>query len=259
MFDCRDELPQEQLPNFASIFRRYTRRMLRGVDQGAEAVGVLEDELRRQLYRIVRRAGQALSRDDVAGQAGISRRLAAFHLDKLTERGLLRAHYARPPGRSGPGAGRSAKYYEPSDLEVDVSIPQRRYDLAGRLLIRAITSASPHEPASAAAARVAREAGAEVGGRVRQEKRLRHPGAERALTTAAEVLDEHGFEPYRPGPDRVALRNCPFRELAQEAPEVMCRMNEAFVEGLLRGLGNGTIRAARESTPGDCCVTLRRA
>ena len=259
MFDCRDELPQEQLPNFASIFRRYTRRMLRGVDQGAEAVGVLEDELRRQLYRIVRRAGQALSRDDVAGQAGISRRLAAFHLDKLTERGLLRAHYARPPGRSGPGAGRSAKYYEPSDLEVDVSIPQRRYDLAGRLLIQAITSASPREPASAAAARVAREAGAEIGGLVRQEKRLRHPGAERALTTAAQVLDEHGFEPYRPGPERVALRNCPFRELAQEAPEVMCRMNEAFVEGLLRGLGNGTIRAARESTPGDCCVTLRRA
>jgi predicted ArsR family transcriptional regulator len=233
--------------------------MLRGVDRGVEAVGVLEDELRRQLYRIVRRAGQALSRDDVAGQAGISRRLAAFHLDKLTERGLLRAHYARPPGRSGPGAGRSAKYYEPSDLEVDVSIPQRRYDLAGRLLIRAITSASPHETASAAAARVAREAGADLGGRVRQEKRLRHPGAERALTTAAHVLEEHGFEPYRPGRNRVALRNCPFRELATEAPEVMCRMNQAFVEGLLRGLGNDTVRAARESTPGDCCVTLRRA
>jgi predicted ArsR family transcriptional regulator len=247
------------LPNFVRKFRRYTRLMLRGVDQGAEAVGVLEDELRRQLYRIVRRAGQALSRDDVAGQAGISRRLAAFHLDKLNARGLLRAHYARPPGRSGPGAGRSAKYYEPSDLEVDVSIPQRRYDLAGRLLIRAITSASSHEPASAAAARVAKEAGAEVGDRVRQEKRLRHPGAERALTTAAHVLDEYGFEPYWPERDRVAFRNCPFRELAQEAPQVMCWMNQAFVEGLLRGIGNHTIQAVRESTPGDCCVTLRRA
>src|SRR5262245_12644818 len=231
--------------------------MLRGVDQGAAAVGVLEDELRRQLYLIVRRAGQALSRDEVAGQAGISRRLAAFHLDKLTERGLLRAHYARPPGRRGPGAGRSAKYYEPSDLEVDVSIPERRYDLAGRLLIGAITSESPDEPASAAAVRVAREAGAGVGGRVRQKKRLRHPGAERALTTAAGVLEAHGFEPYRPGPDSVALRNCPFRELAQEAPEIMCHMNQAFVEGLLRGLGNNTVRAVQESAPGDCCVTLR--
>jgi len=232
--------------------------MLRGIDRGAPAVGVLEDELRRQLYLIVRRAGQALSRDEVAGQAGISRRLAAFHLDKLTERGLLRAHYARPPGRRGPGAGRSAKYYEPSDLEVDVSIPERRYDLAGRLLIGAIASESPHEPASRAAVRVAREAGADVGGQVRQEKRLRHPGAERALTAAAGVLEEHGFEPYRPGPDSVALRNCPFRELAQEAPEIMCRMNQAFVEGLLRGLGNDTVHAVLESAAGNCCVTLRR-
>jgi predicted ArsR family transcriptional regulator len=73
------------------------------------------------------------------------------------------------------------------------------------------------------------------------------------------VLDEHGFEPYRPGADRVALRNCPFRELAQVAPEVMCRMNQAFVEGLLRGIGNHTIQAERESSPGDCCVMLRRA
>jgi predicted ArsR family transcriptional regulator len=94
---------------------------------------------------------------------------------------------------------------------------------------------------------------------VRQEKRLRHPGAERALTTAAGLLEEHGFEPYRPGSDSVALRNCPFRELAQEAPEIMCRMNQAFVEGLLRGLGNDTVRAVRESAPGNCCVTLRRA
>jgi predicted ArsR family transcriptional regulator len=69
--------------------------MLKGVDQGAAAVGVLDDELRRQLYLVVRRAGHALSRDDVAGQAGISRRLAAFHLDKLTERGLLRARQER--------------------------------------------------------------------------------------------------------------------------------------------------------------------
>jgi predicted ArsR family transcriptional regulator len=254
-----DELPQLPIADFVSIFRCYTRSMLKGVDQGAAAVGVLDDELRRQLYLIVRRAGQALSRDDVAGQAGISRRLAAFHLDKLTERGLLRAHYARPPGRSGPGAGRSAKYYEPSDLEVDVSIPERRYDLAGRLLIGAIKAESPEEPASTTASRVAREAGAEVGGQVRQEKRLRHPGAERALATAANVLEEHGFEPYRPGPASVALRNCPFRELAQEAPEIICRMNQAFVDGLLRGLGNHTVRAVQESIPGDCCVTLRRA
>jgi predicted ArsR family transcriptional regulator len=231
--------------------------MLRGIREGTPAVAVLEDELRRRIYMFVRSAGRALTREEVAAEVGISRRLAAFHLDKLVERGLLRTHYARPPGRSGPGAGRSAKYYEPSDLEVDVSIPERRYDLAGHLLLRAIRSESPEEPARAAALRMARETGLEIGQQARKERRLGRPGPERALSTAAAVLEDHGFEPYRPGPDEVALRNCPFHSLAREAPELVCRMNQAFIDGLLRGLGNDTVEAALECTPGDCCVTLR--
>jgi predicted ArsR family transcriptional regulator len=236
---------------------RYTWVMLRGIRKGTPAVAVLEDELRRQIYLLVRSAGRPLTREEVAGEAGISRRLAAFHLDKLVDRGLLRSHYARPPGRSGPGAGRSAKYYKPSDLEIDVSIPERRYDLAGQLLLRAIRSESPGEPAPAAALRVAREAGLEIGQRVREGRRLGRPGAERALATSAAILEDQGFEPYRPGPDEVALRNCPFHSLAREAPELVCRMNQAFIDGLLRGLGNETVEAALECTPGDCCVTLR--
>lgn len=201
--------------------------------------------------------GVRANRQDVAAEAGISRRLAAFHLDKLAERGLLQTHYARPPGRSGPGAGRSAKYYAPSDLEVEVSIPERRYDLAGQLLLKAIRSGSPREPAPAAALRVARETGLEIGREAREEKRLGRTGTERALTAAAEMLEEHGFEPYRPREGELALRNCPFHSLAREAPELVCRMNQAFIDGLLRGLGNRTVEAVLESNPGDCCVTLR--
>jgi predicted ArsR family transcriptional regulator len=231
--------------------------MLRGIRKASPALAVLEDELRRGIYLLVRRAGRPLNREDVAAEMGISRRLAAFHLDKLAERGLLQTHYARPPGRSGPGAGRSAKYYEPSDLEVDVSIPERRYDLAGQLLLRAIRSESPREPAPAAALRVARETGLEIGRGAREEKRLGRTGVERALTAAAGILEEHGFEPYRPGEGELALRNCPFHSLAREAPELVCRMNQAFIDGLLRGLGNQTVEAVLECNPGDCCVTLR--
>lgn len=231
--------------------------MLRGIEEGSPTVAVLEDELRRQIYLLVRRAGRPLTREEVAAEAGISRRLAAFHLDKLVERGLLRYHYARPPGRSGPGAGRTAKYYEPSDLEIDVSIPERRYDLVGRLLLRAIRTGSPGEPAPATAFRVAREAGLEIGRQVREDERLGRLGAERALSAAAGILEDHGFEPYRRGPHEVALRNCPFHSLAREAPELVCRMNQAFIDGLLRGLGNDTVEALLESEPGDCCVTLR--
>src|ERR1700750_1290096 len=56
-----------------------------------------------------------VSRDEAASAAGIGRALAVYHLDKLVESGLLTASYQRPPGRSGPGAGRPAKLYARSD------------------------------------------------------------------------------------------------------------------------------------------------
>jgi predicted ArsR family transcriptional regulator len=224
---------------------------------GVASVAALSEPVRRRTYEFVRRAGRPVSREDVAAEIGISRKLAAFHLDKLLERGLLKSHYARPPGRSGPGAGRSAKYYEPSNLQIEVSIPPRRYDLAGELLLESVLSEGPRERARDTALRVARQRGNELGASVRRERRLRPLGPERALAVAREVLDEHAFEPYSDERGVLALRNCPFHTFAQKAPELMCAMNQAFIDGLLRGLGNDNVEAVLACKPGDCCVTLR--
>lgn len=224
---------------------------------GVRGVAALDEPLRRRIFELVRRAGRALTRDDVAAELGISRKLAAFHLDKLLARGLLKTHYARPPGRSGPGAGRSAKYYEPSGVELDVSIPERHYDLAGALLVEAVANEEPGERAQDAAFRVARKHGLSLGEDVRRAKKLRPLGPERALTVAQEVLEDHGYEPYREGDRVLALRNCPFHSLAQQSRDLICNMNQAFIDGLLRGLGNDSVEASLECKPGDCCVTLR--
>lgn len=221
-------------------------------------VAALEDPMRQRIYTLVRKAHHAVSREDVAEALGISRKLAAFHLDKMEDRGLLKSHYARPPGRSGPGAGRSAKYYEPSDVEIQVSIPERRYDLAGELLLEAVRSHGKNETAADAAFRVARDRGLALGEEKRRTRRLRPLGPERALAVAEEVLDEHGFEPYRDAPGVLALKNCPFHSFAQAAPDLMCRMNQSFIDGLLRGLGNDTVEAELACKAGDCCVTLHR-
>jgi len=225
--------------------------------KGIAPLAALEDELPRRIYLFIRRGRRPISREDVAAEVGISRRLAAFHLERLLERGLLKASYARPPGRSGPGAGRSAKYYEPSDLHVEVSLPGRRYDLAGQLLLNALKSQTPGEAPAASARRAAREKGHELGEEVRHDRALRPPGPERTLGVAEEVLEDLGFEPYRDQADVVALRNCPFHTLAQEAPELMCDMNQAFIDGFLRGLGNDSVESVLACKPGDCCVTLR--
>jgi predicted ArsR family transcriptional regulator len=229
----------------------------RDLETTAASVGALEDDARRRMYLFIRNQGRPVSRDEAAREVGISRKLAAFHLDKLIDKGLLEAHYARPPGRTGPGAGRPSKVYEPSGVEIDVSIPPRRYDLVGEILVEALESRSPEESAHDAARRVAKEAGEALGQEVRRAGRLRAAGPERALHMARDVLRNHGFEPYEAEHGEVALRNCPFNMLAQKAPQLVCGLNQSFVDGLLRGLGNETVEALLQPGPDRCCVRLR--
>ena len=225
--------------------------------RGLAALGPLCDDLRRRMYQSIRLAGRAVTRDDIAQEHGISRALAAFHLDKLLEGGLLKASYARPSGRSGPGAGRTSKYYEPSDMEISVSLPERRYELAGRLMAEAIQSQDPGESAGSAADRTARQEGLRIGTAARTRGSLRRPGRQAALALAEEVLADYGFEPYRTEAGELALRNCPFHALSQAAPDVVCPMNRSLIEGLLHGLGSETVEAVLEPSPDACCIRLR--
>src|SRR5215211_639766 len=110
-------------------------RIERGVPGLNRLVRALGEPTRRAVYLAVEHARRPMTRLEVADTLHISRRLAAFHLDKLTEEGLLDVHYARPPGRpGGPGAGRSAKWYRASSVEFDLTIPPRRSDIAARVL-----------------------------------------------------------------------------------------------------------------------------
>jgi predicted ArsR family transcriptional regulator len=222
----------------------------------AAQVGALADELRHRMYWFIRNAGRPISRDEAAARVGISRKLAAFHLDKLVDKGLLKVRYARLGGRSGPGAGRSSKLYEPSDVEIEVSIPPRRYDVIGEILVKAVEHDCQDESSRDTVFRVARGFGVELGEQFRRESRLRSPGPERTLSIAARILTRYGFEPYSDSDGRVALRNCPFRDLARIAPDLVCGLNQAFLDGLLRGLGNQSVQALLEPKASQCCVTL---
>jgi predicted ArsR family transcriptional regulator len=222
-----------------------------------DAIAALADPVRRRLYEFVRGAGRPVGREEAAEGAGISRSLAAFHLDKLVERGLLTFAYRRPEGRSGPGAGRPSKVYEPSGAEIAVSIPERHYDVIGKLLVDSILAEPETSERAEVASTVAGDEGRRIGDAIRRELRLRPPGTERALAIAGEILLERGYEPYATDDGTLRLRSCPFHAVARYAPELVCRMNRAFIEGIIRGLGNRSVEAALEPTPGECCVVLR--
>jgi len=225
-----------------------------GSAEAIRAVAALQDDLRRGMYTFCRRAGHPVTRDEAAAEVGISRKLAAFHLDKLVEAGLLRAH-CEPVGGIRK-VGRRPKVYEPTNEPVHVAIPDRRHDLLAELLVDAVLTEGPGETASDAVVRVARERGMALGECERRCQRPGRLGAERALTLAEAVLARHGFEPHRHAPTRVRLRNCPFHPLAARAPELVCGINHALLTGFLTGLAAPAVRAVLAPAAGECCVEL---
>jgi predicted ArsR family transcriptional regulator len=218
-------------------------------DPAIRAVAALDEPSRRGMYAFIRSARRPVTRDEAAAAVGISRKLAAFHLDKLVEAGVLVAGSARS-GR----IGRAPKVYEPSDVDIRVTIPPRSHDLLADVLIDAVL---PSPDAQDAARRAAQAHGETLGAEERSRTRPGRLGSERALTRAAELLARHGFEPTRDTPTCVRLRNCPFHPLAARATELVCGVNQAFLSGVLTGLGATTVQAVLAPRAGECCVELR--
>src|SRR3954468_20644750 len=110
-------------------------------EQQVAGVAALNDPVRRSLYVFICISTEPVSREQAAAAVGVQKPLAAFHLDKLADEGLLDFEFRRLTGRTGPGAGRPAKLYRRSDRQIDVSLPPRQYDLAAHLLAAAVDTA----------------------------------------------------------------------------------------------------------------------
>jgi predicted ArsR family transcriptional regulator len=213
-------------------------------------IGALAEPGRRALYRYVVGQSDPVSREQAATACELPLHSAKFHLDRLVDEGLLDVTYRRLTGRTGPGAGRTAKLYQRSDREMSVSLPERRYDLVGDILAAAIDR-------STADGASVRDVVAEVAarrGRALAEAAESDGGTD--LQRSSKVLAGIGYEP-RPADGDLCLANCPFDRLAREHTELVCGMNVALVGGVLDGLGCESLEAVLEPAPGLCCVKAR--
>jgi predicted ArsR family transcriptional regulator len=204
-------------------------------------VTALVDPSRRALYDYVRRAGHPVSRDEAGDAAGMSRGLAAFHLDKLVDAGLLHAWYQAPPDQPR-GRGRSPKVYELTTDGITVTVPERRYQLMAEILAAAV--ADDPTNAGQAATRHAHRHGQALGTALADDGTDLHA-----------ALTHLGFEPEHT-PGRVLLHNCPFHALAARHTGLVCGLNHAFLTGLLDGLRADDRQAVLAPHPGRCCVEL---
>ena len=202
-----------------------------------EVLASLVEPARRALYDLVAKASEPVSRDEAAEAVGVSRPVAAYHLDRLADDGLLEVEFRRLTGKAGPGAGRPSKLYRRSSQVYEVSVPPRRYELAARVLLDA---AREGDLDSATLAEAARRTGREIGS----------SGLESALArTGYEPVTENG---------ETRFRNCPFHVLRDRDLETTCGLNVALVEGMIESSGADR-RAVFSPEDGYCCVRLTSA
>jgi predicted ArsR family transcriptional regulator len=205
-------------------------------------LSTLVDPVRRRLYEYVCAQQRPVTREEAAEATGISRTLAAYHLDKLTDARLVDAGFARPAGRSGgPGAGRPTKRYTRAAGELAVTLPSRSYLVMADLLAAAVE--------------------ADQTGSVRTiaTDQARHTGRAAAANSGGDLdmaLNALGYEPARTPEGDIEMRNCPFHQLSQAHADLVCHLNLDLIHGLLEGAGQRTERAELDPHEGRCCVLI---
>jgi predicted ArsR family transcriptional regulator len=179
---------------------------------------------RAHVLDLLRAAGSPAGVRDIADQAGLHPNTARFHLDALVDAGLA----ARAPKeRTRPGrpsmAYRAVGGGEP--------MGRRRYRLLAEMLTSLIAGMLP-KPGEAA-----EEAGREWGRYLTEPpppyQRLDAGEAvERLTATVAEI----GFAPeaVTDGTQyQLRLRQCPFREVAENHQDVVCQLHLGLMRGAL--------------------------
>lgn len=190
---------------------------------------VFGDGTRRAIYRHVLAVDQPVSAAEVGAAFGLHRTVARAHLERMVEVGLVQVGLRRRPA-----GGRPAKVYSPGDERVEVVIPARRYEPLARLLLRVIAETTPEEVAVQAALAAGRDYGAEV---ARAVTGIAPDGA--ASLTPPEAVAWLSGAGYRTqlessgGVTSLEVRNCVYKELAGDYPDVVCAFDRGMFCGML--------------------------
>ena len=216
------------------------------------AVALLAEPTRQRLYLYLRERKQPVGREEAARHTGVKPRLAAFHLDRMAEAGLLDVEFRRLSGRVGPGAGRPAKVYSVSARSFSVEIPQTRYALAASMMATALSAGGPRADGAESLQGVATAVGENLGDEIRRQTRTK--GARQQAVRSK--LKQLGYEPQVQESGEWTMRNCIFSELSISHRELVCPMNAALVTGLLDGAHVSSLHVERRMERPGCCVKV---
>ena len=193
----------------------------------------LGDNTRYAIYLELARAASPLSTGDIADALDLHPNTVRPHLERMRDVGLLdvecdsRGAVGRPQHRYSLAAEAPSLGLEPSAFRL----------LAGLIAGAAARAGLTGEDVA--------EVGREHGRRAGSERSSGRTGsAERCVLALTAELAELGFDPAV-GQDglatTVAFTHCPFRELAEAYPGVVCHLHRGIVEGFVESMGGGRV------------------
>lgn len=216
--------------------------------QGENRLDVLKalgDNTRYAIYLEVARAPAPVPTSTIADTLGLHPNTVRPHLERMRDVGLLDVRPA-PPG----GVGRPQHLYSLAPDAPSLGLEPPVFPLLARMLLDMSVAGGLGGAEALAAGRVhGRALAATVPG-----------AAERsAADVIAAVSAQLGFDPARvddeDGGCTIGFANCPFADLAQTNPELVCSLHQGMVEGTVEAIGGAVMTAFHDRVHRQPCLT----
>jgi predicted ArsR family transcriptional regulator len=199
--------------------------------------GIVNGDRQRELMiEALRASHDGLDTKELAAAVGLHPNTVRWHLGVLADQGLVRALPEHRRGRGRP----SVVYRLTGE---GIAHDRDEYRLLATVLTGVVAADRDGEAR-------AYEAGVRWG---------RHLKAAEPDADVVELLDRQGFAAEAKG-DRIEMRRCPFYELAEGSPQVICTLHHGIIDGALEEAGSGehVDRLDTFVEPTLCIAHLRR-
>ncbi len=187
----------------------------------------LADDTRYRLYRYIGLAGRPVSVREMSRRLQLHPNTLRPHLRRLEEAGLIAAE-----SRRAATVGRPQTLY--SINETRDAEPAGEYRLLAEMLAGLVRGRRQLDQAR----QLARQWGTWMVVQDSPKPGGRQP-ARRNLAALQEGMAKAGFDPrFRRDGDgvEITMRDCPFRDLAEDYRELVCTLHQGLVEGMTEGL-----------------------
>ncbi|RSK27833.1 transcriptional regulator [Bacillus sp. HMF5848] len=222
------------------------------MEQTLKITNVLSDPTRYYIYQYIAKQHNEVTVQEIAESFEIHPNVARLHLSKLEDVNML----VSETKKTGKG-GRPSRLYRLSDDVIQLHFPFRDYQLLAKIAIQTMMSLGE------AGQKALYLTGKRFGEEMIESQLPPHLNSldqlsfEQKLNIIREAASMSGFYPeFASSEDHskiyFQIYNCPFKELASENTETVCRMHFAFLEGMFSVLFPEVVLEEKEKLVDGC-------